>query len=176
MKSSKGMAGGVNIIVTMIIGMVMLIGGITLFFTLFNEARDTGLQVDQQLRQEIMNRNNDGSPLFIYPNNVEVQRQSSFSLFGGDDDQNRFFVGINNEGDRREFQIQSITFGDGSSTEGNVTFTYLDFGNVSRGDSRLYPVLFDVQNLGTNQQHRFIITVNASGEEYASRNVFFNMR
>lgn len=172
---SKGMAGGVNIIVTMVIGMVMLIGGLSLFFTLFSDFQETGLQIDQQLRDEIMNRHNDGSPMYVYPNNVETQRQSS-SLFGGSDDDNRFFVGINNEGERREFEIDSILFGDGSDASGNVTFTYLSFGNMSRGESDVYPVLFEVENLARNQQHRFVITVNADGDEYATRNIFLNVR
>lgn len=164
--SKKGMAGGINIIVVIIIGTVMLIGSLALFFNLFQGATEADEQINEQLRQQLLDRHNDGGPVFIYPSSVDLSRED------------RFYVGVNNiDGDEANFFIDEIEYPADVEQDG-ISFTHQPVNNVGRGQSDIMVVLIDVDDFPAEGQHRFLVRVESStsAETHGARNVFLHRR
>lgn len=160
----KGAGVGISQIVTIIIGLVMFIGGMSLFYTLFTGGVDTFCQIDSQMEDELLNRNNDGSEVFTFPDRVEVGASSPFC----DSSQADFIyhVGINNNrGDDTEFGLSMEMIND--TADDRINMTSLGFsGNLSQGESAIAIIAGNIDGELERGQYTALVNVSYDGNEH----------
>lgn len=108
MRNKKGFQLSVNMLVVIILGIVILGMGLSIFFTIFNKGVDFREDMDEQTRMRLENLMDDGDPIVVGFTDKDGKRGSFVD----------FDIGINNElGLRKNFCVQIFYAGTTASED-----------------------------------------------------------
>ena len=97
MMNKKGMQIAISTVVGMILGIMMLIGGLALFFNLMVQTERAHTEIDAQMEEELLRAFQSNEPIFVHVNPVTPARRANEVIFG---------IGILNiHNTTREFKI-----------------------------------------------------------------------
>lgn len=156
--NKKGMEMSVNALVGIIIGLALFGTAMTIFFNIYNEASSAPGQVDDRMRQEIINRFDASQRVFVPTTSQTLDRSSGDATF---------HIAVRNLDDEEgEFEIEVDT-----NEASGVEAIYLDTKEpIGPGDTYIFPVLINGIEMDEDQVS-LTIKVFKDGDDYGNNQV-----
>lgn len=155
----KGMEISINVMVMIILGLVMLIAGITIFFNLFQEISDATLTVDSQLREQLLARCSDQGQICVPETSIRL-RNNIFVK----DTYVEFHVIITNTHSEEKIFSLSVDPSDSVTMSEPIT--------IGARSSDVMKILVGVEDLPRGQ-HSFRVEVETDGEQYGRTTIIY---
>lgn len=152
----------INVIVTLVLGLMMFIAGIVLFTSLFNRTNMTNDQVNAQFEKEVINAFDDDSPIFVYKSTVTLTSENIA----------RFGFGIQNiYNESKSFKIE-ITSLNTTAIPNNKISYIADAYEIPAKQKQAIMFLVDAKEAGAGQ---FSFKINVTMKNDAGTYVqYFN--
>jgi len=153
--NKKGMEMSINVIVTLVLGLMMFIAGMAIFSSLFSKTNITGEEVNAQLEKELLNAFDDDSPLFVYKSTITLNSDSIA----------RFGFGIHNIYDTsKKFKIKITSLNTTAIPDTKISYLDQEY-EVPAKDKKPIIFLVDSKDAGPGQ---FAFKINVTMKNDAS--------
>lgn len=171
MKNKKGMEIAISTLVGMIIGAMMLFAGIALLVTILTKTEQTYTQVDEQMRQEILEAYQSNDPIYIHKNPVSPRRAED-AIFG---------IAIQNiYSTKREFKVD-LAYDTNKFETDEYKVAYLlpgenqDEFELNARQKEVFFIIVPTKNLTTGQ-HTLILSIEYENETDSEHFIQFDTK
>ncbi len=146
----KGMEVSINMIVAIIMGLVMFIAGTAIFFNIYESATELPDNVDERMREQIMNRFDRGDRIYVYDSSLSFDNNGEAI----------YYIGLNNLLDNGD-----TTFKINVETTDNVNAVHLEEIELSHGERDIFIVILQNEGVERRQQESVNLTVIKNNEQ-----------